>query len=512
VSEAEFLVPNINSIGDFMFDCVWESKHIGTIPYIDGTQYFCNRVWSVPPVAAARVTQEDVALLRELLPRRSKSANKRTLVLCSSDGALDDLMTPGWVEEVQTCHASLLADWEVKVVPANAGHAERRAAFQAADWIVGTRKTGLTWLWMARPGTRILEFLPETDIRDDILHLAGAAECPYIVSLVRREPIEYQREHALIDVGKAIREFGFRDLLAASRSAEDLPLITLPTGKGLEGMWSHVGDTFREMVRLWSDRGYCRIQERDDTTHCWWGDVGEVLLYDRPTPRWWSQPPPHQMALFGNCGPPGPDKQRLRQSVWSFWPRSPKALEARVDSAGILGWSERPLASIFLGKVENGVQRQHRCDPSTDWSAAVELFSMPADGSAGYPYTQSEYLEKVSQTRWGLCLRGYGPKCNREIEYMALGTVPIVTEGVDMTNFLEPPREGEHFLRAATAADVRRIVTETSQATWERMSRACHAWWRKNASAEGLFRLTWARIEQCRPFLNAGVLPPYVTK
>ena len=37
------------------------------------------------------------------------------------------------------------------------------------------------------------------------------------------------------------------------------------------------------MARLWADRGYCRIQESEFTGHCWWGEIGEILLYDRPT-------------------------------------------------------------------------------------------------------------------------------------------------------------------------------------------------------------------------------------
>jgi hypothetical protein len=50
-----------------------------------------------------------------------------------------------------------------------------------------------------------------------------------------------------------------------------------------------------------------------------------------------------------------------------------------------------------------------------------------------------------------------------------------------------------------------KIVSETSPAKWLEMSKAGKDWWRAVASAEGLFRLTWARIEQCRPYLNVGI-------
>jgi hypothetical protein len=155
--------------------------------------------------------------------------------------------------------------------------------------------------------------------------------------------------------------------------------------------------------------------------------------------------------------------------------------------------------------VGNGLHKANRC--SKDWSAAVEVFSMPVDSTEGpYPYSQSEYLATLQKTRFGLCLPGSSGKCSREIEYMALGVVPIATPGMDFTGYLVPPREGEHFLRAEDPAAVKRIVETTTEAEWERMSVACQTWWRQNASAEGLFRLTWGRIEQCRPF--QGIVMP----
>jgi hypothetical protein len=157
-----------------------------------------------------------------------------------------------------------------------------------------------------------------------------------------------------------------------------------------------------------------------------------------------------------------------------------------------------------LGKIENGVQKAART--GVDWSACVDLFSMPIDSTgAPYPYTQKQYLEKLCQARYGLCLPGFGPKCNREIEYFACGCVPIVTPGVDMKGYLVPPIEGIHYFTATKPEDVKRIVTTTTPEQWARMSSACRSWWTQYASAEGMFRLTWARIEQCRPYFSVGI-------
>ena len=83
--------------------------------------------------------------------------------------------------------------------------------------------------------------------------------------------------------------------------------------------------------------------------------------------------------------------------------------------------------------------------------------------------------------------------------------MPIITPGVDMKHYLVPPREGVHYFVAHTPADVRRIVELTPPATWASMSAAGRDWWRAYASVEGLFRLTWARIEQCRPYFDTGI-------
>ena len=213
------------------------------------------------------------------------------------------------------------------------------------------------------------------DPRADHIHLAGAADLRYVLCTVKRgEPIQIQRQHVHLELGRAIRKFGFRDILKTTFGQK--PTIVIPKGRGLEGIWNHCGDTFREMATLWSERGYVDLEFSEDSGYCWWGGIGQVLLYDRPTARWWNEKTSYQMALFGNCAPPGPASHALKQSLWSFWPRSPRAIESLVEShANLRGYDSRRIRSLFLGKVENGVQMQART--SRDWSKCVDLFSMP---------------------------------------------------------------------------------------------------------------------------------------
>jgi hypothetical protein len=177
-----------------------------------------------------------------------------------------------------------------------------------------------------------------------------------------------------------------------------------------------------------------------------------------------------------------------KSSVWTFWPRQPKKVE-EFATKHIPTYEERPVETIFLGKVENGVQMKNRS--RSDWTSVIEKWSMPVD-SAGkaYAYSQEEYLTEISKAKFGLCLAGYGNKCNREIEYFALGTVPICAPEVDMRFYLNPPKEGLHYLRVRDASEVKNVVSTISPEKWAEMSRACRDWWLENASAEGMFRLT----------------------
>jgi len=514
----EFLVPKLEDIGGFLHDCQWGSAgEITMIPHMKDMNYYSEHVWAVPPEEDhTLVTSEDIALLRSLLPEeeedgagvdvratykgRALPAKAPCMAFCVDDNK-DAVCTRGWAEEV--ADKILPRGWKIQYVSSTDSASVRRRAFGAATWIVGSG-SALDWMWYARKGTTVLEFMSDGAPVGDNIHLAGAADLRYIVGVVKKEPIVFQRQNALLEVGKAVRAHGFRDMLDIIHEQHtDRPHIILPTG--LAGMWVHGGDGFREMVEVWKERGYVTVEAREDTGFCWWGGVGEIILYDRPTPRWWADIPPYQMALFGNCLPPGPQNHLLRQSVWGHWPRSPRAVEALVErKESMKDYTERTLGSVFLGRIENGIQHEHRT--KADWSSVVDLFSMPNDSTGGaYPYTQEEYLKTLCGARFGLCLPGYGAKNNREVECFATGCVPIVVDGVDMKGYLVPPKEGVHYLRAKTPADVKRIVAETTALEWTAMSLAGRNWWHMYASAEGLFRLTWSRIEQCRPYFNVGI-------
>jgi hypothetical protein len=174
---------------------------------------------------------------------------------------------------------------------------------------------------------------------------------------------------------------------------------------------------------------------------------------------------------------------------WIFWARHPKKLEEhRLRGISSV---KKDIESIFLGKVENRKQYNNRM--KENWGKYVELFSMPVklwdNYNLNYPYTQDQYLNYVKRSKYGLCLPGYGPKCNREIEYMGLGTVPVLTPGVDITYF-DPPVENEHFIRVSEPWELPEMLQCISDIKWKNMSRNCLDWYNRNCSPKGSYDTT----------------------
>lgn len=243
-----------------------------------------------------------------------------------------------------------------------------------------------------------------------------------------------------------------------------------------QDFFQHAGDSFREMVAVWGERGYVDVVERP-VEQVWLGEVGETLLYDRPTLEWLnaSSEKSYKRGLFGNP---------VHGSPWTFWPRRPRLVEEMV-AKGYKSYEAREKTLVFYGRSENAVQRKNRT--SADWESVCDDFSHRISNAA-YTYTQEEYLERLGNAKYGLCLAGYGNKCHREIECMAMGCVPIVAAEVDMT-YADPPVEGLHYFRVSGPEEAKQ-VTQITPERWVVMSAACRDWWKRNASAEGSWELT----------------------
>lgn len=496
----EFMFPHHPDMKSAMNILRWPEKgEVKLIPYMEDIQFHSDNVYALSPMATNEVTAESIASLRTLIPAQEE--NDTPLVVIAVDRNKDAIVSAAWANELIK-NVFSRGNWTPHILDADTPVEQRLKLLTQADLLIAPSQSeweALRWSWLLKPNKTVIELMEDTKPLGEHIHLAGAANLNYVLVGIKREPLPFQRQHALEDIQKCCEQHVFQATYKAQVPRASIPTLIVPSGKALSGIHAHAGDTFREMVSIWEERQYCSIEKRDDTPFVWWGKIGDILLYDRPTLRWaQTSQPSYKLALYGNAFASTPTK---RDRKWSFWGRSPKAIE-KASILSTNNYASRKTKSVFIGRIENGVQKAKRT--THDWSSSIELFHMPIDSTGSpYKYTQEQYLKELSNARFGLCLPGFGPKCNREIEYFAMGTVPIVTPDVDMTNYQVPPVENVHYFVAKTPEEVQQIIDRTSPEKWTEMSISGRAWWRKYASAEGLFRLTWGIINDA--ILNANL-------
>jgi hypothetical protein len=245
----------------------------------------------------------------------------------------------------------------------------------------------------------------------------------------------------------------------------------------------HKGDTSRELMDIWKENNFCEIiEEQVEDCFIWANEPRKILLYEYD--RWdvfpWL-PKKWEKGVFAGM-------QHPNGLPWIYWGRRPKILHSKIEQ-GLKSFEDRQTESIFLGKIENAVQLQNRT--KFDWSKYIEFFSMPIQmgDSFKWKYTQEEYLEHIGNSKFGLCLPGYGPKCNREIEYFGLGVIPLITKDVCI-KYPEPLLENIHFLRINSPEDIKKCLKNFSKDRWEFMSYSGRRWYERNCSPRGSFEIT----------------------
>ena len=245
-------------------------------------------------------------------------------------------------------------------------------------------------------------------------------------------------------------------------------------------------NSFRELAVMFAEKNKDVVIKRTNDLHCWLEP--NILLYDRPSLEWCdNQVYNASLFLLGNGsinneGETVIDKTEVPVLPWIFWPRNPRVVEHYIENHRFPHFHERTIGSIFIGNIENDVQENYRKPLIEHWKRSVDVFECYIGKK--HKYTALQYIEKIQMSKYGLCLRGYGSKCHREMELMAVGTVPIVTEDVNTDSYLEPLIEGQHFFKIQTPAELRSIVERTPEFIWRKMSNACIHWYNKNVHSE----------------------------
>ncbi len=279
----------------------------------------------------------------------------------------------------------------------------------------------------------------------------------------------------------------YKELLIIDRIVNKKWTIKIPK-QPRQGIWRHNNDSFRELALLLKKNNTNINIELCDNGHCWLGN--HILLYDRPTQEWFNQDLAHSSLILLGNGDINKEGQILKQNnlnvkPWIFWPRRPFIMEKLLENSKILNYDERKIETLFIGNFENQVQEKYR-KTNNDWKSVLHEYYC-TEGSK-HKFTQEEYLNKLRNSKYGLCLRGYGSKCHREVELMAFGTVPIITQEVSIDSYMDSPQENIHYIRCNNPENLKNIISNITKEKWEVMSNNCYEWYEKNVHSRNCFK------------------------
>ena len=180
----------------------------------------------------------------------------------------------------------------------------------------------------------------------------------------------------------------------------------------------------------------------------------------------------------------------INSQSWIYWPTHTKIIEEMIKNK-LPGWGERKYETIFIGNKVNEEQKEYRKDDA-GWKEIIEKYDIYEDRKDNISY--EDYLNEMKNSKYGLCLRGEGRKSTREIECMALGTIPIITNEIAIKSFANPPSEGIHYIRAYNPEDLKRKLINIQQKRWETISKAAQEWYMKNAHSDNSWNTTLETI------------------
>ena len=279
----------------------------------------------------------------------------------------------------------------------------------------------------------------------------------------------------------------YKELLIIDRIINKNWIIKIPK-QPQQGIWRHANDSFRELAMLYKKNNNDVNIELIDSGHCMLGN--HILLYDRPTQEWFNQDLANSSLILLGNGDINKEGQILKQNnlnvkPWIFWPRRPFIMEKLLENSKILNYDERKIETLFIGNFENQVQEKYR-KTNNDWKSVLHEYYC-TEGSK-HKFTQEEYLNKLRNSKYGLCLRGYGSKCHREVELMAFGTVPIITQEVSIDSYMDSPQENIHYIRCNNPENLKNIISNITKEKWEVMSNNCYEWYEKNVHSRNCFK------------------------
>jgi hypothetical protein len=485
----------------------WEKAAGRLLEYSEQTQVFAQHVVG-RTCHGTRPVKVDIDAMREAMDGKwvaSPSLIKKKVVIVQNTYNMQDELVKSLSEKFTD------AGYEVDYLWAHSDATQFAMKLSGAPLVIlsssvkHVKYPSWAWLWLAPVGCKVIELQEEREPSDLLVHLAAAAGLEWTLLQYPRSTPEGFKKILEKEVTKFLSTTAqmatTATIVALNATLSETipsmietgpltakPVVRTPPKSMKFGFFGHKGDSFREMIDLWVERDFVERKEDPALTHCF---LGDVLLYDRPTWAWLDKASEkekdYSICLTGNPDP----SEKPRAKPWIFWPREPRLVE-ELSQQPRKSYEDRKDTMVFYGRIENQDQGKWRQD-ITGWKAVCAKFSMQ-EGKEPYALKPREYLEALQAAKYGLCIRGYGPKCNREIELLALGTVPIVTNGVEISDYAEPLIDGTHVICVSDHEDAMAKICKISEEKWLEMSEAGFQWWKRNCSIQGSWNITQSLI------------------
>lgn len=461
-NDGEFWCPNKKEFVQMLTQFNWQTKNVPVISHTENPLAFIQRSYVWFPSDNLEVSSEEMNALRNFI--KNDSVDEPSKIVVYMD---EEYVNKTFIKELESKYTN------VEVLFSQTSAERKISMLQSANVFItlGSDSTESIWkyVWAMKPSGTVIDIQNEMVMNGEIHHIVSACQLKHVLHIVPKGSLTQLLRTRIIDS------------LQETLQTSDLPIIYVPHND-TKGFFGHKGDSFREMIDMWVERGYVR-KEYGSNNNVWLNNVGDTLLYDRPNYDWIKQATGSEQtwkkALFGNPKPIGNNAKS-----WSFWARRPRLVEAMLDKE-----VRKTKNVVFYGKIENQIQRNNRT--KYDWSSVCDTSEFVMVNESEQPkFSEQEYLDKISQAHYGLCLAGYGKKCHREVECMAFGTVPLCAPEVDMESYANPPIEGLHYIRVTSPEDLKKKLSQIDDDVWYRMSQACKVWYKENCSVHGMWNLT----------------------
>jgi len=307
--------------------------------------------------------------------------------------------------------------------------------------------------------------------------------------LFKKHPIVFVHTHFSSPVKAFFNTFVFNMLMKCKKYKECVILqrvmhkkwyLNIPR-QPASGLWCHDDDGFRELARIWESNVFdLQINYSNRHLNCFLEP--NICLYDREGAEWFV-PEVHKapLILMGNLTiKHAREDMSDSASAWIAWYRHPMILEEFLRTAFFKDYQRRTTSCAVV--VESNADESMR----NYWkSTCIPIISDTE--------TQNAYLRRVADARF---VMSFEPKSKSfsHIELIALGTVPIVQDNMDMKSYMEPLVEGTHYLKIRTFSELNNILQEIDESRWTRMSAACKDWYVRNAHSTNAWIRTLRRV------------------